>query len=105
MKHLIIICTLILLVGCSFTPPPMKYLAADIPKNIISTKQQKEYFEVIENKFGFMYRKPQNVEFMVRALQNKANVEILRDADVRIRIPVCLYVLCYAYDTASTGNP
>ncbi len=92
-----------MLEACSVTPSPMKYLAADLPNHIITTGQNSEYIEINDHKFGFLYRKPQDVGSMVRKLHKKTNAVVLKNADVRIRIPFCLYFLCYAYDTASAG--
>ena len=103
MKRPIFISALILLSGCSFTPPPMKYMAADMPINVTVSNQNSEHVEVTKHKFGILYRKPQDVGVMVRELQKKANGEVLRTADVRIRTPSCLKVFCYAYDTAFAG--
>ena len=104
MKHLIIICTLVFLAGCSFTPKPMKYMAVEIPAEVITQNQKSEYAEVIEHKFGIFYRESQDISLMVTELQNEAQVNILRNADVRVRIPFCFFVICYGYDTAFSGQ-
>jgi hypothetical protein len=104
MKYIFLLCAAISLAGCSFTPPPMKYMAADMPKSIpVNNLQKTSYIEVVRHKFGLPFRSPQDVGGMVKDLQNKTNTDVLRNADVRIRIPFCLYIVCYAYDTAFSG--
>lgn len=103
MKRIIIMCTLIFLAGCSFTPKPMKYMAVDMPAEVITPNQKSEYVEVIEHKVGIYYRESQDISLMVTELQNEAQADILRNADVRVRIPFCFFV-CYGYDTAFAGE-
>ena len=103
MKRLFLATAVLSLTACSNVPAPLKYVALQMPTKPINTTPPKAYEEVEDHKIGFWYRKPQNVALMVKELQEKTHTDILRDADVRIRVPLCIE-FCYAYDTASTGK-
>jgi len=90
-----------LVCGCAAAGSGIRFVAADMPNSIAPAYRVKGIVEVSRTRFGF-HRPPQDIEGMVRDLQQKIGTPVLRNADVNLVTPVCLTPLpCLGTDTAT----
>ena len=81
------------------TPSPIRYVALEMPKTMPASGGP--YVEATRGRFGILYRPPQDVEGLIRELNNEARSQVLRDVDVTLMTPYCIVIVCVGGDSAS----
>lgn len=97
----------VLSTGCNRTTGNTRiaYLAVDMPKGPIYTKEFTERKDISSSRVSpGIYRPPANVMGMLKDASNESSSKILRDVDVIMTTPGCVFpIICFGFDEVRLG--
>lgn len=94
--HYVLFVSLMLIIigGCASQPKPLAYLAAEVPKGVIVTKDSDAISKEFSRSGGYFlnygFRPAPDLSIYIGETAKETNTSILRNADIHLSVPVFL---------------
>ena len=103
-RNLLVAYLCLIVCGCASTRPPLSYLSLEKPTGIIRTVKpmdvKKDFLRGGWYVLNYNFRPAADMQFYIEEVQKESNSTILRNADIRLNVPVAFDVLMFGFNRA-----